>query len=121
MTLVTVIQQRPVRGGIIVVEALIFGIVFGGVLYSKNINPIGAIVGGAGVSSFYGYLFTRRRIAMVMATIASLGWALIAAVMTSGLWHTGKSHDWVWGTVAAAVGFYMSWKAHKSGAAELQP
>jgi hypothetical protein len=121
MQLVTIIEQRPVLGGIIVVEALILGLVLGGVLYSKNINPIGAIVAGAAAASLYGYFFTRkRRIAMVMNAIASLGWALITAGATRGLWHTGNSHDWVWGWVAAAVGFAGSWKAHRSGAAELR-
>jgi hypothetical protein len=121
MTVVTYFKQEHVKGGIIVVEALILGFLLGGVLWGK-VNPVAGIVAGAGASSFYCYLFTRIRIvAMVMATIASLWWALIAAVITRGLgWTKGIGHDWVWGTVAAALGFYISWVAHRAGAEDLR-
>jgi len=118
MQYVTIVKQHPVRGGIIVVEALILGCILGGYLWLE-VHPVVGIVVGAGASSFYAYLFTLRGVAIVLATITSLSWALIAAAITSGF-GKGSRLDWLWPTFGAALGFYMSWIAHRTGAEELR-
>ena len=118
MQYVTIVKQHPVRGGIIVVEALILGCILGGYLWLE-VHPVVGIVVGAGASSFYAYLFTLRGVAIVLATITSLSWALIAAAITSGF-GKGSHLDWLWPTFGAALGFYMSWIAHRTGAEELR-
>ncbi len=112
--LVTIIEQRPVRGCIIVVEALILGLIVGALLWVK-VHPVVGIVAGTGACSFFAYLFTLRRVAIVLGTIISLSWALIAGALTKN-----SGHDWLWVTFAAALAFYISWRLHSEGAADLR-
>jgi|SRR5258705_3275664 len=117
--LVTIIEQRPVRGCIIVVEALILGFVVGGLLWVK-VHPVVAIVAGTGACSFYAYLFTLRRVARVLGIIVSLCWAFIGTAVAIAYTKKGSHIDWLWGTFGAAVAFYISWRLHSEGAAELR-
>src|SRR6266404_5747395 len=113
--LVTIIEQRPVRGCIIVVEALILGFVVGSLLWVR-VHPVVAIVAGTGACSFYAYLFTLRRVARVLGIIVSLPWAVIGATIIAswaGVDRPRSGSDWLYVTFGAALGFYVSWRLHR--------
>jgi hypothetical protein len=102
------------KGGIVGIEALTLGFILGAVLWVK-VHPVVGIVGGLGGATFYGYLFTRRRVGRVLTPIVSLAWAAIAGAIT-----LGTHHDRLWVAFIAAVVFYISWKAHHAGGQELR-